>query len=67
MDRAKNIYLLSINGSIIWQVNSDFDHEGNPFTNVIYENVELRAYRWDGGMYKIDMRNGRALPDILDK
>jgi hypothetical protein len=62
---ARNILLLGPDGHTIWQVSSDFDSDGDPFTNVIYENGELRAYRWDGGMYKIDMRSGRASPNVL--
>ncbi len=62
---ARNIFLLDSAEKIIWQVSSDFDLDGDPFTNVLYENGDLRAYRWDGGMYKIDMGSGKASPAIL--
>lgn len=65
LECARNIFLMDSNGRTIWQIQSDFDNDGGPFTNVIYENGELRAYRWDGGMYKIDMQSGRASPEIL--
>lgn len=67
VERARNIYLLDSGGHTIWQVSSDFDHDGGPFTNIVYENGELRAYRWDGGMYKIDLKSGKASPSALTK
>lgn len=62
---ARNILLLDSDGRTIWRISSDFDNDGDPFTNVIYEYGELRAYRWDGGMYKIDMHSGRASSNVL--
>ena len=64
---ARNIFLLDSSGLTLWQVSSDFDRDGDPFTNVVYENEELSAYRWDGGMYKIDMNSGKASPAILTR
>lgn len=65
--RARNIYMLDASGRTLWQVSSAFDHDGGPFTNVVYEDSELRAYRWDGGMYKIDISSGKASPSMLTK
>ncbi|WP_213716194.1 hypothetical protein [Cedecea lapagei] len=65
---ARNIYLLSQDGTTIWQVSSDFDNEGNPFTNLaLGDDCFLHAYRWDAGSYRIDLRTGRAIPDKLIK
>lgn len=33
---ARNVYRLGKNEEPVWQVRSDFDSEGNPFTNITY-------------------------------
>lgn len=67
LECARNIYFIDKNGEIMWQVTSDFDSDGGPFTNVIDDLGELKAYRWDGGMYKIDLNTGFAMPTSLTK
>ena len=65
---ARNIYLMDNASSIIWQIKSDFDDEGNPFTNITQDpEGNFWAYRWDGGRYRINMETGFARPDILLK
>jgi hypothetical protein len=64
---ARNVYLIHSSEQPIWRVSSDSDHLGDPFTNIIYSDGELRAYRWDGVMYKIDMNSGEASPLYLAK
>lgn len=60
---ARNIYLLAKDSKVLWQVHSNFDAEGNPFTNImINENGDILAYRWDGGSYLIDEKTGFATP-----
>lgn len=63
---ARNIYLLDMHGATIWQVSSDFDSEGNPFTNMtLHDDGSLTAYRWDGGNYIINDKTGFATPAVL--
>lgn len=65
---ARNLYRLSKSEEPIWQVTSDFDSEGNPFTNITLNNdSSLVAYRWDGGAYTIDIESGFASPFLFLK
>ena len=65
---ARNIYLLDMYGATIWQVSSDFDFEGNPFTSLtLCDDGRIIAYRWDGGNYTINDKTGIATPVILMK
>ena len=65
---ARNVYRLGKNEEPVWQVKSDFDSEGNPFTNItLNQEGSLVAYRWDGGTYVIDKENGYASPFLLLK
>jgi len=59
---ARNIYLMGEVGRRVWQVFSDFDAHAGPFTNIIFNEGILKSYRWDGGMYEIDVETGRAVP-----
>jgi hypothetical protein len=59
---ARNIFLVDAAGKVIWQVATEFDEDGNPFTSILYEEGKLKAYRWDGYLYEIDITSGRALP-----
>lgn len=62
---ARNVYRLGKNCEYVWQVMSDFDSEGNPFTNMtLNTDGRLIAYRWDGGIYIIDKENGFATPPL---
>src|SRR6516225_7508310 len=62
---ARNIFLVDSKGGVVWQVETSFDVDGGPFTNILYRDGELKGYRWDGGMYRIDVSTGRGLPDQL--
>lgn len=65
---ARNVYLLGRNCELVWQVVSDFDSEGNPFTHITLNTSDsLIAYRWDGGVYIIDKESGFATPCSLLK
>lgn len=60
---ARNVYFLTKELKIVWQIRSDYDAEGDPFTNItINENGDILAYRWNGGSYLIDERTGFATP-----
>jgi hypothetical protein len=67
LECARNVYLVNNDGVVIWQVTSDFDSDGGSFTNVIEDSGKIKAYRWDGGMYKIDSVTGYAAPILLMK
>src|SRR4051794_3720275 len=67
MECARNIFLIDIVGKVIWQIESDFDADGGPFTNIIADDMGIRGYRWDGGTYRIELNNGHATPDALLK
>lgn len=64
---AQNIFCIEKTGKVIWQVFSDFDSDGGPFTNIFESGGEIFAYRWDGGTYAIDLTMGRAIPRALQK
>lgn len=66
-ERARNVYRVKADGSIIWQVKSKFDSDGGPFTNIQYTDGVLAAYRWDGGDYEIDIETGEATPKRFAK
>lgn len=61
-ERARNIYLLDKDGNVLWRIHSRFDDEGHPFTRLHDEHGVITAYRWDGGMYGIDLTTGAATP-----
>jgi outer membrane protein assembly factor BamB len=65
---SQNLYLLDTNGNVIWRVSSNFDEDGNPFTNVnLNDDNNIEAYRWNGGLYSINKETGFATPRILLK
>lgn len=63
---ARNIFKIDADGHVEWQVRSQFDAEGNPFTQLSYANG-VTAYRWDGGSYSIDLDTGEATPLALER
>lgn len=63
----RNIFLITADGQTVWRVTSDFDDDGGPFTNVMFDDGRLTAYRWDGGLYEIDLIDGHASPLSLSK
>ena len=64
---SRNVFRVDKNGRVIWQVSSNFDFEGSPFTRLHTEYHALTAYRWDGGSYVIDMATGVATPGVLER
>ena len=64
---ARNIFLIKKTGEVIWQIKTKFDLDGDPFTNIFYEESKLKAYRWDGGVYTINETTGSAIPVSLMK
>lgn len=64
---ARNIYLLDSCGKVVWQVFSDFDDEGAPFTHISVGADGVSAYRWDGGTYAIDLLSGFASPGVFSR
>ena len=65
LECARNIYLMDSADAVIWQIHSRFDEEGVPFTGLVCEGGTIRAYRWDGGLYSVDMVSGFATPEVL--
>ena len=67
-ENARNIYKLSSNEEIIWQIKSNFDLTGGSFTNIYFNNQNnLEAYRWDGSSYSINLQDGLATPLVFLK
>ena len=64
---ARNIFMLDSTEQPTWQIISDFDKDGGSFTNILLEDGVLKGYRWDGGVYKIDLATGKAIPATLAK
>jgi hypothetical protein len=63
---ARNVSKSDAAGHVEWQVRSQFDAEGNPYTRLHYANG-VTAYRWDGGSYSIDLDTGSATPLVLER
>ena len=60
---ARNVYFLTKESKVVWQIRSDHDAEGDPFTNIMLnEKGDILAYRWNGGSYLIDEKTGFATP-----
>jgi hypothetical protein len=66
-EQARNIFRVDATGHVRWQVRTDFDAEGNPFTGLNRQNDAITAYRWDGGRYSLDISNGVATPMMLER
>jgi hypothetical protein len=62
---SRNVYLVDHENSQTWQISSNFDHTGDPFTSINLVNSEVFAYRWDGGSYSVDLTGGFATPHQL--
>jgi hypothetical protein len=68
IDITRNLYLVGVDGDLIWRVSSKFDTDAGPFTKIeSYEDGNLSANRWDGGVYDIDMKTGFATPVAFKK
>ena len=64
---ARNILRVDAEGHVRWRVSSQFDAEGDPFTQLHNEDEVLTGYRWDGGTYAIDAETGVATPLRLER
>ncbi len=64
---ARNIYLLKARENVVWQVETNFDADSGPFTNIFADESGIKGCRWDGGTYSIDIGNGGAIPISLMK
>ena len=78
VDENRNLFLRDAEGEVIWQVQSKFDVKrfqineagkrveippAGPYTGGLkFDGGRLRAYRWDGFMYDIDIESGVATP-----
>ena len=67
LECARNIFLVDISEQIVWQVQTDFDSNGGSFTNIFADENGIKGYRWDGGVYEINVKNGRGTPASLMK
>lgn len=65
-ETARNVFLVDAVGNVKWQIYSDFDEEGDPYTQLLLKNG-LSAYRWDGGRYSVDLDTGAATPLLLER
>ena len=61
----RDIYKYKKNGEFIWKIKSRNDWDGNSFTNIIIKNGKFIAYRWDSGVYEVDIDKGIANPLYL--
>lgn len=66
VERARNVFRIDAEARVKWQIRSEFDADGGPFTQLRLEK-ELTAYRWDGATYKVDLNTGTATPLILER
>lgn len=67
LECARNVYLVDTATKIIWQVHTDFDADSGSFTNIFSDIDGIKGYRWDGGVYEINLKNGKAIPILLEK
>jgi hypothetical protein len=67
LECARNIFLMDANSKIVWQIQTDFDSDGGSFTNIFADDSGIKGYRWDGGVYEIDLESGKGAPLILQK
>jgi hypothetical protein len=66
VEKARNVYRVDSLGRVKWQIRSQFDADGDPFTQLRLENG-LTAYRWDGATYGVDLDTGEAVPLVLER
>lgn len=69
LECSRNIFLIDSAAKIVWQVQTDFDSDSGSFTNIFQDEDEnqIKAYRWDGGVYEINLKNGKGVPSLLMK
>jgi hypothetical protein len=65
-ETARNVFRVDPQGRVKWQIRSQFDADGDPFTQLRLENG-LSAYRWDGATYGVDLDTGDAIPLLLER
>jgi hypothetical protein len=62
IDPNRNAFLYK-EGKLVWQIQTDHDTDVyGPFTKIEYTNGKLRAFRFIGAMYDIDIDTGFATP-----
>lgn len=64
---ARNVYLVDSRGLQLWQISSNFDSFGDPFTSINLLDSKVTAYRWDGASYTVNLENGFSIPSTLTK
>lgn len=67
LECARNIFLVDSNSKIVWQIQTDFDSDGGSFTNIFADDGGVKGYRWDGGVYLIDLNSGKGMPLVLQR
>jgi hypothetical protein len=67
LECARNIFLVDATSKIVWQIQTDFDSNGGSFTNIFADDGGVKGYRWDGGVYEIDLKSGKGVPALLQK
>ncbi len=67
LECARNIFLVDATSKIVWQIQTEFDSDGGSFTNIFADVGGVKGYRWDGGVYEIDLKSGKAIPILLQK
>lgn len=65
LECARNIFLVDAAAEIVWQVHTDFDADSGSFTNIFLDENGIKGYRWDGGVYEINLQNGKGTPSLL--
>jgi hypothetical protein len=65
LECARNIFLVDAASEIVWQIQTDFDADSGSFTNIFLDENGFKGYRWDGGIYEINLQSGKAAPALL--
>ena len=59
---SNNVFRIAADGTTMWQIDAgEGVGERCPFTGlVIRDNQKVLGFRWDGGIYAIDLETGKA-------
>ena len=58
---SNNVFRYAPDGSVTWQIDAGKGVGGvAPFTGLEIRDGELLGYRWDGGLYAIDVASGKT-------
>lgn len=68
-DVNRNVYRISGEGAVVWQIETRArEGERLPYTNIYFDgDGRLRAYCWDGGEYPVDPDTGSIGQGVLIK